>query len=126
MSESPEPPKTKLVQCQHEFQEKLHEMQTPPPPLIRSANNQHETEYNVMDEITRVHRLIRAHGEQGDFGMQMKFGNLIPIYGNNQVDKLSEVLANARKNGFVSYTLKDFLQQDRDEDIYIRLVKTPV
>jgi hypothetical protein len=40
------------------------------------------------------------------------------------VDQLSEILAIARKNGYVNYSLKDFFQQDRDENIAIRLVKT--
>ncbi|CAF5139504.1 unnamed protein product, partial [Rotaria magnacalcarata] len=47
------------------------------------------------------------------------------IYGSAQIDKLTEVLAIARKNGYINYNLNDFLRQDRDEDIYIKLIKTP-
>lgn len=47
------------------------------------------------------------------------------MYGADQVDRLIEVLANARKNGYVNYKLSSFLDPDRDEDISIRLIKTP-
>ncbi|CAF5193047.1 unnamed protein product, partial [Rotaria magnacalcarata] len=65
------------------------------------------------------------NGQQGDYAIQIKFGELIPIYGSAQIDKLTEVLAIARKNGYINYNLNDFLRQDRDEDIYIKLIKTP-
>jgi len=32
-----------------------------------------------LNEIRRIHQLIKDNGEQGDFGMQMKFGKLIPV-----------------------------------------------
>lgn len=102
-----------------------------------------------MNEINHICRLIKTNGYHGDFGLQMKFGEIVEVdfsidechignirisfvknwiqaYGNGQVEKLSDVLAVARKNGFINYNLKDFLQQDRDEDIAIRLVKMPV
>lgn len=109
-----------------------------------------DLEYNILGEIKRIHDLIKEKGEQGDFGMQMTFGQLlsvsvkalltqltliimdiftfsyyIQVYGTDQADRLSEILANARKNGYINYTLKGFLEQDRDEDVYIRSIKTP-
>lgn len=47
------------------------------------------------------------------------------IFGTAQIDKLIEILASARKNGYINYNSNDLLQQDRDEDIYIKLIKTP-
>ncbi|CAF1364077.1 unnamed protein product [Adineta ricciae] len=125
VNEKDQKPKTRLVKCQPEFQKKLAEMHTPmPPPTPSSSSNQQGNEYNVLDEIKRIHQIVKNHGQQGDFSMEIRFGQLIPLYGNDQVDRLIEVLAIARKNGYVNYNLKDFFQQDRDEDIAIRLIKT--
>ncbi|CAF1397705.1 unnamed protein product, partial [Didymodactylos carnosus] len=84
---------------------------------------QQETDYNALDEMKHIHQLIKDNGHQGDYGIQIKFGDLIPIYGAAQIDKLTEILAITRKNGYINYTLNDFLRQGRDEDIYIRLIK---
>ncbi|UJR11442.1 hypothetical protein I4U23_015621 [Adineta vaga] len=120
--EKDQKPKTRLVKCHPEFHQKLNEMHTPmPPPQPESQQN---NDYNILDEIKRIHQLIKNYGQQGDFAMEMKFGQLIPLYGNDQVDRLIEILAIARKNGYVNYSLKAFFQQDRDEDIAIRLIKT--
>ncbi|CAF2510880.1 unnamed protein product [Rotaria sp. Silwood2] len=124
-----EKPNTRLAECQNEFLEKVNKPKppiVPPPPLPKdSVHSQPDLEYNILKEIQHVHRLIKENGQQGDFGMEMKFGELIPMYEADQIERLVEILANARRNGYINYKLNGFLQQDRDEDIYIRLVKTP-
>jgi hypothetical protein len=37
-----------------------------------------------LNEIRRIHQLIKDNGQQGDFGMQMKFGELIPVSVKNK------------------------------------------
>jgi hypothetical protein len=39
MHKKPEKPKTNLIKCFNEFQEKLNEAQLPPPPWINSAHS---------------------------------------------------------------------------------------
>lgn len=41
--------------------------------------SQPDLEYNVLQEMQRIHRLVKENGQQGDFGMEMKFGDLIPV-----------------------------------------------
>jgi hypothetical protein len=51
---------------------------------------------------------------------------LFQLYaGGGQAERLSEILAVARKNGFINYKLNDYLHEDRDEEVSIRLVKRP-
>ncbi|CAF0996023.1 unnamed protein product [Rotaria sordida] len=129
MHKKPDRPTTSLDECLLEFQEKVHQKKpTPiaPPPLpANSPHNQPDIEYQILQEFQHIYRLIKENGRQGDFSMEITFGELIPIYGADRVDKLIEVLANTRRNGYINYKLKDFLQQDRDEDVVIRLIKTP-
>ncbi|CAF1226229.1 unnamed protein product [Rotaria magnacalcarata] len=125
MYKKPEKPKNHLAGRVNKFQEKVNQTQAPPPPEITSIHHQPDMDYNILNEIKHVHQLIKDNGQQGDYAIQIKFGELIPIYGSAQIDKLTEVLAIARKNGYINYNLNDFLRQDRDEDIYIKLIKTP-
>ncbi|CAF0945079.1 unnamed protein product [Rotaria sp. Silwood1] len=125
----PERPKTNLDECLLEFQQKVHQKKPtpiPPPPLPKdSVHNQPDLEYKILQEFQHIHRLIKENGRQGDFSMEITFGELIPIFGAAEVDRLAEILANARRNGYVNYKLNDFLQQDRDEDVIIKSIKTP-
>ncbi|CAF3625556.1 unnamed protein product [Rotaria sp. Silwood1] len=120
----PEKPKNYLAGRVNKFQEKVNQTQAPPPLQINSIHTQQELDRRALEEIKYIHKLIKDNGQQGDYAIQIKFGELIPIFGAAQVNKLVEVLAVARKNGYVNYTPND-LQQDRDEDIYIKLIKTP-
>ncbi len=47
--------------------------------VLLSTSSKPDLEYNILNEIRRIHQLIKDNGEQGDFGMQMKFGELIPV-----------------------------------------------
>ncbi|CAF2935720.1 unnamed protein product [Rotaria sp. Silwood2] len=121
----PEKPKNHLAGRVNKFQEKVNQTQAPSPPQITSIHTQQEPDYRVLEEIKHVHKLIKDNGQQGDYAIQIKFGELIPIYGAGQIDKLSEILEVARKHGYINYTANDLLRQDRDEDIFIKLIKTP-
>ena len=46
-------------------------------------SRQQETNYDVLDEMKRIHQLIKDNGQQGDFAMQIKFGDLIPVSAEN-------------------------------------------
>ena len=45
--------------------------------------SQQETNYDVLDEMKRIHQLIKENGQQGDFAKEMKFGDLIPVSAEN-------------------------------------------
>ncbi len=47
--------------------------------ILLSTSSQPDLEYNILNEIKRIHELIKDNGQQGDFGMQMNFGELIPV-----------------------------------------------
>jgi len=47
--------------------------------ILLSTSSQPDLEYNILNEIKRIHELIKDNGQQGDFGMEMKFGELIPV-----------------------------------------------
>jgi len=42
-------------------------------------SSQPDLEYKILDEIRRIHEIIKKSGEQGDFGMQMKYGQLLHV-----------------------------------------------
>jgi hypothetical protein len=37
----------------------------------------------VLDEMKHIHQLIKDHGQQGDFAMEIKFGDLITVSAQN-------------------------------------------
>jgi hypothetical protein len=51
--------------------------------ILRSNSSQPDLEYNILGEIRRVYQLIKDHGQQGDFSMQIRFGELIPVSVNS-------------------------------------------
>jgi hypothetical protein len=97
----PEKPKNHLAGRVNKFQEKVNQLQTPATPQINSVheyvfevdfffcfvNNQivfstfshHEIESNVLNGIKHVHQLIKDNGQQGDYAIQITFGELIPV-----------------------------------------------
>jgi hypothetical protein len=44
-----------------------------------------DTDHNVLDEIKYIQQLMRDNGEQGDFGIQIKFGELIRVSIENRI-----------------------------------------
>lgn len=46
--------------------------------ILRTFSHQ-EVDNSALNEIKRVHQLIKDNGEQGDYGVQIKFGELIPV-----------------------------------------------
>ena len=41
--------------------------------------SQKDLEYDILEEIQKIHRIIKEHGYQGEFGVEMKFGQLITV-----------------------------------------------
>ncbi|CAF1354909.1 unnamed protein product [Rotaria sordida] len=120
-----EKPKNFLAGRVNKFQEKVNQTQAPTSPQITSIHNHQEVDHNTLEEIKHLHKLIKDNGLQGDYAVQITFGELIPIYGAAQIDKLVKILSIARQHGYVNYNSNDLLRQDRDEDILIKLIKTP-
>jgi hypothetical protein len=106
MYKKPNPAKVYLPEFAVKLQEKANRIYIPPPPLTNSAHrsvsevdvffsdfsnnqillsnsSQPDLEYNILGEIRRVYQLIKDHGQQGDFSMQIKFGELIPVSVNS-------------------------------------------
>jgi hypothetical protein len=48
-------------------------------------SSQIDTDHNVLDEIKYIQQLMRDNGEQGDFGIQIKFGELIRVSVENRI-----------------------------------------
>ena len=88
--------KVVLAKIANELEARANRIIIPPPPLVNSVHrqvllsdwdnripsltsSQPDLEYNVLQEMQRIHRLIKENGRQGDFGMEMKFGDLIPV-----------------------------------------------
>ena len=46
--------------------------------ILRTSSHQ-EVDHNALNEIKRVHQLIKDNGQQGDYGVQITFGELIPV-----------------------------------------------
>ncbi|CAF1023932.1 unnamed protein product [Adineta ricciae] len=125
MYKKPERPKNHLAGRLNKFQETINQTQAPSAPAIQSIHDQHEIPTNVMSDIKHVFQLIKDNGLQGDYAVQIKFGEFIPIFGDSQVNKLVEILAVARQHGFINYSGNGPLQQDQDEEVYLKLIKTP-
>ncbi|CAF0910844.1 unnamed protein product [Adineta steineri] len=125
MYKKPEKPKNHLAARLNKFQETINSTRASPTPEIVSIHDQQELPANIMNEIKHVFQLIKDNGQQGDYAVQLKFGELIPIFGDTQVAKLVEILSNARKHGYMNYSGNNLLEQDQDEDVYIKLIKTP-
>jgi hypothetical protein len=56
MSKQPEKPKTILIKCFNEFQEKLNQTQIPPPPWINSA---HDHKYVLEVHFFSTSKMIK-------------------------------------------------------------------
>lgn len=112
--------------------------------ILVSISSHKELDHQSMEEVKYVHQLIKDNGQQGDYAIQIQFGELIPvsinnsaseyvsfsfrsfkIFGTGQVNKLIEILEKARNHGYINYNVNDRLKQEQDEEVYIRLIKTP-
>jgi hypothetical protein len=47
--------------------------------VIPAAFSHHELDPQSFNEVKQLHQLIKDRGEQGDYGVQMKFGDLIQV-----------------------------------------------
>ncbi len=58
--------------------------------LFFYTSSQQDVPPNVMNEIKYVYQLIKDNGQQGDYALQIKFGELIPVSLKNErtVDRL--------------------------------------
>jgi putative lipase involved disintegration of autophagic bodies len=42
-------------------------------------SSQEEVDQKVYNEIKHVYQLIKDNGQQGDYAIQLKFGELVPV-----------------------------------------------
>ncbi len=95
MYKKPDKPKNHLAGRVNKFQEKVNQTKAPAAPQIISihelvfileiikfflfTSSHHELEPNLLNDVKRVHQLIKDNGQQGDYAMQITFGELIPV-----------------------------------------------
>jgi len=53
--------------------------------IVLSTFSQQEIDQKVLNEIKHVHQLIKDNGQQGDYAIQIKFGELIPVSVKNNI-----------------------------------------
>ncbi|UJR32576.1 hypothetical protein I4U23_020036 [Adineta vaga] len=79
MYKKPEKPKNHLAGRLNKFQETINQTQARPTPVIHSIHDQQEIPPNIMNEIKYIYQLIKDNGTQGDYALQIKFSELIPV-----------------------------------------------